>query len=313
MNELYVVGSINIDESIFLDTLPIAGETKYGQQFSKSIGGKGANQALAAATLGVPTHFIGKMGNDGEAQRVLDIMKEKHIETSGITIDDQVATGKAYILCENSENRIILNPGANGALTTQEVLPYLTGKPDDILLVQFELPMEVTKEAIRLAKQNQMRVVLNPAPADRVALELLNDVDYLVINQSEAELLTGEYPNTLEEGKRVYERLREYGLQKCILTLGANGSLYFDATTAHEAPPLFVEAVDSTGAGDAFIGAFIYGLLQNESVADTLYRANVTGALACLTIGAENATPTLSVIKQQLKGENTGDNTNTTH
>ena len=171
-NKIYVVGSINIDEKISIDSIPKAGETKHGKNYHISFGGKGANQAIVAASLGALTLFLGRVGNEIQGEEAINEMRKNGVNVESIIKDTTAYTGRAIIIYENMDNRILLAPGANNNVSKQDVEKFIDGNMNDILLVQFEIPLETIWYAIKLAKKKNMIVVVNPAPAKRIPKEI---------------------------------------------------------------------------------------------------------------------------------------------
>ena len=224
-NKIYVIGSINIDEKISIDAIPKAGETKHGKDYHISFGGKGANQAIVAASLGANTTFLGRVGKEIQGEEAISELKKYGVNVDSIILDDE-PTGRAIIIYENNDNRIMLVGGANEKVSVIDVDNFLDGTQGDILLIQFELPLDTLWHAIEVAKKKNMTVVVNPAPAKEIPDKILNKIDYLVLNQSESELLTKIYPESQMECNSVVSKLRKYGVKNIIITLGKEGAYY---------------------------------------------------------------------------------------
>lgn len=302
-NKIYVVGSINIDEKISIDSIPKAGETKHGKNYHISFGGKGANQAIVAASLGALTLFLGRVGNEIQGEEAINEMRKNGVNVESIIKDTTAYTGRAIIIYENMDNRILLAPGANNNVSEQDVEKFIDGNMNDILLVQFEIPLETIWYAIKLAKKKNMIVVVNPAPAKRIPKEILKEIDYLILNQSETELLTGEYPENIENCRIASNKLHECGVKNIVITLGEKGAFYSTKNLNGLLPSIGVNVVDTTGAGDTFLGMFVYKLLEEENIEKIIQYSVVAGALACERENAHDYVPTLEEIEGKLKND----------
>ena len=292
-NKIYVIGSINIDEKISIDAIPKAGETKHGKDYHISFGGKGANQAIVAASLGANTTFLGRVGKEIQGEEAISELKKYGVNVDSIILDDE-PTGRAIIIYENNDNRIMLVGGAI------DVDNFLDGTQGDILLIQFELPLDTLWHAIEVAKKKNMTVVVNPAPAKEIPDKILNKIDYLVLNQSESELLTKIYPESQMECNSVVSKLRKYGVKNIIITLGKEGAYYAVDNLEGLVPTIDVEVVDTTGAGDTFIGMLVFGLWKGYEIKDVIKYSVVAGALACTKENAHDYVPTLREIEEEL-------------
>ncbi len=299
-NKIYVVGSINIDEKISIDSIPKAGETKHGKNYHISFGGKGANQAIVAASLGASTLFLGRVGCEIQGEEAINEMRKNGVNVDSIIKDATSYTGRAIIIYENMDNRILLAPGANNNVSKQDVEKFIDGNMNDILLVQFEIPLETIWHAIKLAKKKNMIVVVNPAPAKRIPKEILKEIDYLILNQSETELLTGEYPEKIDNCRIVSNKLHECGVKNIVITLGEKGAFYSTENLSDLLPSIRVNVVDTTGAGDTFLGMFVYKLLEEETIEKIIQYSVVAGALACERENAHDYVPTLEEIEGKM-------------
>jgi len=298
IRQVYVLGSINTDMAISSDRLPEQGETMQGYDFTESLGGKGCNQALASARLGVETTMIGAVGKDFHGERALALIREYQIKTDDIVQTDDAPTGTAIIVRIAKDNRIILNQGANGKLTVAQVEKSLQqAQASDFLLTQFEISFDIVLAGLARAKAQGMSTVLNPAPAINVDDELLGLTDIIVLNQVESEALTGIYPQTQVDAENIATWFASKGIKLVVLTLGAAGSFCVSAEETIFTPAYDVDVVDTTGAGDAFIGTMLYGLTQNFSANRMLQYATAAGALACTKEGAQAALPTLNELQ----------------
>lgn len=296
-SNIFVLGSINVDLVISAPVFPKQGETITGKDFLINSGGKGANQAVAASKLGGNVSLIGAVGNDQFNEIALKEVKLSGINTNNI-IEKNSTTGVAMIIKHDGDNRIILDSGSNTLITKEDLINGLEdAKDNDIFISQFEVNEDAVYEGLKIAKSLNMTTILNPAPAKIIKDEVYKDIDYLVINQSEALLLTNIYPNDYSDTAKVYEYFKSKGLKHLIVTLGSKGSVYLGEevfnTNAYKIIP-----VDTTGAGDSFIGAFAYGLSNKMNPKDNLELANATSALVCLKAGAQQSMPTLIEVEK---------------
>jgi ribokinase len=284
---LLVLGSLNTDLVLRVPALPTGGETVLGEDTGTSPGGKGANQAVAAALAGAEVTMAGRVGHDDRAATVLAALDEAGVDSSCVTATGR-STGLAVVLVtEDGENAIVVAPGANHAVEAADV----DGLRDRIagarlLLLQLELPIDVVARAARVAAEVGTPVVLNLAPAAEVAAEVLEDLAVLVVNRSEAAFLVGEPVPDRAAVRRAAELLRDRGPAAVVVTAGADGAVLADAdgTTEVEATP--VEVVDTTGAGDAFVGVLAARLTQGRSLRAALEDAGRAAAAAVQVHGA---------------------------
>jgi ribokinase len=290
---IVVVGSLNIDLIGVSPRLPQVGESIIGSDFRRAAGGKGANQAIAAARLGAQVSLVGRLGQDEFAAALLENLRESQVEHAWVKLTAEAPTGVALILVDDAgQNYLVIVPGANGCLTSQDV-EAAAGlfQAGGILLLQMETPIDAISRAIELAKRNGMQVVLNPAPANLQALPLLPAVDLLIPNETEAAILSGMPVTDLHEAIAAAGRLHELGAVTVILTLGANGALLSQDGWALHLPAFPVRVVDSTAAGDAFVAGLAVALAEGKSLEEAVYWGNAAGALACTILGAQPSLP----------------------
>ncbi|CAH8720429.1 ribokinase [Paenibacillus thiaminolyticus] len=298
MNHICVVGSLNRDTSHLLARLPMVGETVHGISTSSSAGGKGCNQAVSAARLGAKVAFIGKVGEDKAGDQLLTVLKEEQIDTSHIDVDPKVHSGEATILIqEDGKNAIIVTPGANMNIREEDIeRAYSAIDKADIVIAQFEIPIPAVTQAFVYAKQQGKVTVLNPAPAKVIPEELLRATDILVPNESEMQIITGVEPSSDDAIRQAADRLLGYGIRYVIVTLGEQGALICHADGAAHVPAKRVTAVDTTAAGDSFIGALCsrLDLTQWQDVRhmeDIVRFANSFSALVVQRKGAISSIP----------------------
>ena len=283
--QIVVVGSYNRDLALRVDQFPIPGETRLSLGRAESPGGKGSNQAIQAARCGAPTAMIAALGQDPAGDEVLSLWSGLRIETDAVVRLSDVATGMAMILVDRqAENMIVVDSGANGQLSERHILAAKSLIAQArLVLAQLETPMAATKAAFHLAKQSGVTTLLNAAPAN-TALDhpLLALTDILCVNQTEGAALSGQ-----SSPEEIGASLLEMGPAMVILTLGVDGAMLFQrGQPPLRAHPPAVKAVDTTGAGDAFIGAFAAQWLLNQDPSAALHFALAAGALACTGQGA---------------------------
>jgi ribokinase len=289
-----VVGSSNIDLTFRTSRLPRPGETLAGLAFQLGFGGKGANQAVMAAQLGARVTMVSKLGADSFGEEILHNFQKHGIDTAHVRRDDQRSTGVAAIIVdEQARNCILVVPGANLGLTPADVQAATAAiQAADVLLCQLEVPVEVTLAAFRLAKAAAVRTILNPAPAAPLPDELLALTDLCVPNETEVELLTGLAAPGLAEAEAAARLLLDRGPRTVIVTLGDRGVLLVDGSAGEEhISPVPVQAVDPSGAGDAFIGSLAVFLAEGLPLRDAMSRANTVAALSVTRPGTQAAFP----------------------
>ncbi|MGC9453333.1 MAG: ribokinase [Phycisphaerae bacterium] len=293
--KILVVGSINMDLAVRAARMPAPGETLLGEGFTMSPGGKGANQAVAAARLGGECRMIGRVGDDPFGRTLLDNLRTEGVACDDVAVTERVASGTAMIVVDaNGENSIVVAGGANLRVTPDD----LFGRAEafdwaDIVLLQLELPLPTVRAAIQLARRHDCRFILDPAPAPNPMPEDLCEVDILSPNVSEAEIITGTKAVEERVDKNVAADLVARGASAVVLKLGARGSLVVTADGHfYTVKPYKVTVVDTTAAGDAFTAALAVAVARGEHLSDAAKFANAAGALACSVFGAQTAMPT---------------------
>jgi len=286
-----VVGSANIDLTTFTDQFPKPGETIFGQKFDLGFGGKGANQAVAARLCGADVFMVARVGSDLFGPATIENFKKLGIDTSHVKQDEGLSSGVAPIFVEpNGQNRILVVKGANDALKAADVdAAAEILKAADCIVLQFEIPLETVYYTVAFARKHGIRCILNPAPGQAVDMGALIGLDYLVPNESEAESITRVAVRNIEEGKKCAEKLLGGGIRRVIITLGANGSLLAGREVREHVLPFAVKSIDSSGAGDAFIGSFAVFLGEGMPELEAVRRANLYAGLSTTGVGTQKS------------------------
>lgn len=286
-----VVGSANIDLTTFTNQFPKPGETIFGQKFDLGFGGKGANQAVAARLCGAEVFMVARVGSDLFGPATIENFRKQGIDPTHVKQVEGLSSGVAPIFVEpNGQNRILVVKGANDALMPADVdAAAETLKSADCIVLQFEIPVETVYYTVEFARKHGIRCILNPAPAQPVDLGALKDLDYFVPNESEAETITGSPVKNIEDAKQCAEKLVASGIRRVIITLGANGSLLAGRDGSEHVPPFAVNSIDSTGAGDAFIGSFAVFLGEGVPEKEAVRRANLYAGLSTTGVGTQKS------------------------
>jgi ribokinase len=297
--DVFVVGSINQDFVLQVERRPEPGETVTNAQLSKGNGGKGANQAAAAALLGADVTILGRVGDDGFGEPLVEALADKGVDTSLIEAATDSSTGTAFItITPDGENAITVAPGANRSLTVEDVDDASDSIGDArVLIVQMEVPPEVVLRAVEVASQQGTRALVNLAPPTEVPRELLKKLDPLVVNEHEAAFLLGEKVEGLEGALSAAQKLLALGPGSAVVTLGEDGAVFSDGESKEHLTSPEVEVVDTTGAGDAFVGALAAKLAQEASLEDAVTYAVRAGAAAVTKEGAQGALPTPETVE----------------
>lgn len=297
MPDILVVGSLNTDLVVRTPRFPAPGETISGQDLQVIPGGKGANQAVAAARQEAQVSMLGRVGKDSFGDFLLDNLKQNNVDFHSVQ-RDCAATGTAIIVVdENGQNSIVLSAGANGKVAPSDVdnAPYRDFK---LLLLQLEIPLPVVTFAAQRAHAEGLQVILNPAPAKPISDDLIALADYLIPNETELTLLSGMEISDVASAEHAARSLLERGAKNVIVTLGSQGALLVSGTQATHVDPFPVNVVDTTAAGDAFIGGFAYSLLQNKSSEEAVRYGCACGALATTKFGAQPSLPTKEEVER---------------
>lgn len=299
MGDVVVLGSLNMDLIVRASHIPRPGETVHGEGFSMIPGGKGANQAAAAARLGVDVEMIGRVGADSFGPVLLANLRAQGVGTSHILRDPEAASGTAMIIIDaHGENSIVVAPGANGRVTMDDVAAARgLLREARYLVMQFEVPLPVVGEAIALAGELGLSVILNPAPAYHVADEFFRGVHYLVVNETEAQLLAGVEVDDLNTAGDAGRALLDVGIPVIIITMGAQGALLVTRGESTPVPAREVKVVDTTAAGDAFVGGLVAALLKGFELPEAVRYATCAGTLATTVLGAQTSLPSADRVR----------------
>jgi len=281
MGNIIVIGSASIDLVVKTDILPNVGETVMGESFFTNPGGKGANQAVAAARLSNHVYMIGAVGDDENGQQILSNLSSNNVNTAYMDVIENEASGTAHITLFDDDNRIIVVPAANNYVTPDKVIPKLEFfEAGDIIVMQHEIPEETIKEVVDYAQKHEMRVMLNPAPFRLLDKEIIEKVNWLTPNESESELL---FDNKVDKALMMYP-------EKLIVTKGASGALFY-SDSQQLVKGYKKQVVDTTGAGDTFNGALAVALIENKSLEEAVNFANLAASFSVTGLGAQGAMP----------------------
>ncbi len=299
MNKVTVVGSFMYDLVATAPRRPKTGETLIGDSFGMFLGGKGANQAIAASRAGAIVSMVGRLGNDLFGDQFLEKFSEEGINTDFVIQDTENGTGVGMPLIDASgDNSIVIIPQANMALSFENIDQAESSIADsDVLVLQCEVPMEANQRAAEIANKTDTLVILNPAPACEIPDALLSLVDIITPNESETEILTGMPTETDNQAIEAAHLLLSKGIETVILTLGSRGSFLLTKKMKKFIPAFSVEVVDTTAAGDAFCGALAASLAHGINIEKSVKIANAAGALAVTKLGAEPSLPSREEIQ----------------
>ncbi|WP_040584099.1 ribokinase [Sedimentibacter sp. B4] len=286
MGKTVVVGSINVDLVFTSEIRPKAGETVMGSTFSTIPGGKGANQAVAASKLGASSCMVGCIGNDQNGEFSINNLNLMNVDTSCIEKTDNAPTGVANIVVAEHDNSIIVIAGANYEITKEDIdncKDVILSA--DIVLLQLEIPLDVVEYTADMCRKNNVRVLLNPAPAVELPKTLIENATYITPNEHELNIILGKQ-NNVDETIKMYPN-------KIIVTMGSKGVKYFDGSEMKIVPSYNVEVVDTTGAGDTFCGGLAAALVRGDKLEDAIKFANKAAAISITKLGAQSGMPTL--------------------
>ncbi|WP_286313014.1 ribokinase [Romboutsia ilealis] len=298
MKNICVIGSLNMDLVVNVDAMPKPGQTIIGSNFKEVPGGKGANQAVAMARLNGNVSMIGKVGEDGFGQTLINSLKNDKVDTTYIQTT-KGSTGVALITVDkNAQNSIVVSPGANFEVKEEDIDNNIKAiENSDIVVLQLETPLNTIKYALNKAKELNKYTILNPAPAVKLDDEIIKNVDLLTPNETELEIISGVSIETEEDIQKAAQIMIKKGVKELIVTLGSKGSLYINKEKSMFKKAYKVEAVDTTAAGDSYTGALAVALSQDKGIEDAMDFASKVGALSVLKEGAQSSLPTLEDVK----------------
>ena len=300
MSDISVLGIFVADISFSGSKIPAIGETILGDKYNIGPGGKGCNQAIAIARLGAKVNFISKIGKDSYGELALNTLKKNKINIECVIKDEKLQTGVAGILIDKNSGKNAINVivGAPSSLTINEINKHVNIiKSSKIFLTQLEVPKDVTFHCLKTAKENGCLTILNPAPASEIVNDFFNYIDFFTPNETEAEFYTGVRITNEKEAKQAADKLINLGIKKVIITLGEKGLFYSNGKDEIYLKANPVDAIDTTGAGDAFNGALAYGLSKGKTINECLELANKVAGFSTTKLGAGNAMPFLNDIK----------------
>ncbi|AOE61310.1 ribokinase [Pseudomonas corrugata] len=293
--KVVVIGSLNMDLVTRAPRLPRGGETLIGHSFSTIAGGKGANQAVAAARLGAQVSMVGCVGSDAYGQELRGALLAEGIDCRAVSVVEGASGVALIVVDDNSQNAIVIVAGANGALTPEVLDGFdkvLQGA--DVIICQLEVPDATVGHALKRGRELGKIVILNPAPASRaLPADWYACVDYLIPNESEAAVLSGLAVDSLETAEAAAAQLIAAGAGKVVVTLGAQGLMFANGSSFEHFPAPWVKAVDTTAAGDTFVGGFAAALANGKTEVDAIRFGQVAAALSVTRVGAQPSIPTL--------------------
>ena len=303
MTDIVVVGSLNMDTVVSVPHIPKIGETILATDVNYYAGGKGANQAVAAARLGSSVSMIGKVGKDKNGQVLLDSLKKEGIDTTGIEFSEDI-TGTAFInVSDKGENNIVVYPGANKDLDISQIERHRKIiENSKVCILQLEIPYEVVKYVINLCYEKNVKVVFNPAPAIKeIEDEIISKTHILIPNETELGLLAGTKENISEELETIAKEVYSKGCENLIITLGNKGGLYLQKDKMEYFESKKVNSVDTTAAGDSFIGALVTGIVEGKAISEAIEFASFAAALTVTKSGAQNSLPIRAEVEEFIK------------
>lgn len=303
---IVVVGSVNTDLTVQASRVARPGETLLGREFTVSHGGKGANQAVAAARLGAAVTFVGCVGRDNLGDDAVAALDDEGVDTRYIRRVNEHPSGVALIVVgDDGENAIIVAPGSNAELTAENVTDATPAFNEaDVVLVQLEVPLPAVEQALTIGRSRGATTILNPAPAQPLSKHILSLVDWLTPNETEAALLAGEENKTSEKLASIGRSLIESNVGKVVVTRGSAGSTYISPDETFDVEPLRVDAIDTVGAGDAFNGALAVALGRGDAVREALRFASAAAAISVTRRSAQASMPTIDEVEHFMKERN---------
>lgn len=302
-SDVLVIGSNMIDLISYIDRMPVEGETVEAPDFQMGFGGKGANQAVAAARLGSKVSFISMVGNDAFGQQQLDNFKNNHINITGVGVGTKSSGAAPIFVDKSSDNRILIIKGANNELTPEVLDKYADLiKNTKIIVLQQEIPLETNYHAIDLANQYHIPILLNPAPANKdLDINHVTKLDFFSPNETELATLTGMPTNDMDEIKKAAHHMIKLGVKNMLITLGSKGVLWVNESTSQLIKAIKVNAVDTTGAGDSFIGSFAHYYASGDDIPTAIKHANQYAAVTVTRRGTQKSYPTADELSLLVK------------
>lgn len=300
MSEICVLGIFVADISFSGSKIPSIGETILGTKYNVGPGGKGSNQAICIARLGGKVNFFSKIGKDTYGKLALETFKKNNIDTKHIIQNENLQTGVAGILVDKNSGKNAINviTGAPSTLTLEDLKDQINLiKKSKIFLTQLEVPLDVTLHCLKVAKENKVLTILNPAPASKLSNEFFKYIDFFTPNETEAEFYTGVKIANEEDAKVASQKLLQLGMKKIIITLGEKGLFYSDGNEDIYLKANTVKALDTTGAGDAFNGGLAFGLSTMKPIKECLELANKVAGISTTKLGAGDAMPFIKDLK----------------
>ncbi|WP_066503340.1 ribokinase [Abyssisolibacter fermentans] len=299
MGKVMVLGSINMDLVTTTHRMPKIGETITGKTFKQVGGGKGANQACAIARLECPVSLAGCVGNDVFGKTLVNSLDNDGVDISKIKFIDKVSTGVATVLVDDSgDNCIVVISGANYCIEESDIKDIIEEKAYDVALAQLEVEMNLVEKFLIESKRNGKYTILNPAPAKKLSQELINNVDLLIPNETELEILTDIKINNFDDVIRGSKMLLEQGVVEVIVTLGDKGCVYVNNKKIKQYNAYKVNALDTTAAGDSFIGAIAVGKAQGMDIDEAIQTATKVSAITVTRSGAQSSIPTKKEVEE---------------
>lgn len=302
MGNIVVLGSLHMDMVLTTVRLPRIGETIHGEHIFYMMGGKGANQAVAASRMGVPTALIGCVGNDTFGEKILKHLAEENLDISTVKVVDGIFTGIATVFKTKRDNAIVVIPGANDCCDRQAVDGHLEAiRRASVLLVQLETPLDTVEYALKRAKAFGLRTILNPAPYKALPPTLLEHVDYLTPNETEFESLAGKKFASAEELEaEMLAWSNAHAGVNLIVTRGSDGSTYVENGELHTVPCMNVDVVDTTGAGDTFNGILAAAIAEGKPLEEAVKMAGIGASLSITALGAQTGMPARETVQRYL-------------
>ena len=306
MKNIVVVGSLNMDLIVEVDRVPRVGETIKGENMNYLIGGKGCNQAVAASRLGNKVKMIGCVGNDSFGNEILNHLKKDGVNVDSIKKVDNISTGIATIFKMKYDNSIIVIPAANNYCSKELIDENIDViKNADILITQLEIPIETVEYVLKIAKENGVKTILNPAPAREISNDILKNVDFITPNETEFEVILAK---ELKDAKELEEAMiywqNKNKCTKLIVTRGKDGSSYVEDNKVKTISTINVDVIDTTGAGDTFNGALAHGISNELSINDAITFAGIAASLSVTKFGAQTGMPEIKEVKSILNNMN---------